>query len=141
MKTYKNWPLLDEIPQGWAIDKTAGSPLCGYAFVTNCKSPLKGQERALLRVVQQQQGLPFNDLVVVSKMEIATVKQAKPSGSFVFDASQAKTVNDLARQKFKHKLLNDILVDLTICEIEGWSQTEYINELKSLINSIGKTPA
>lgn len=141
MQTYKNWPLIDEIPQGWAIDKTVGSPLCGYEFVTNCKSPLNGQKRALLRVVKKQQSLPFNDFVVVSKMEIATEKQAKPSSSFVFDASRAKTVNDLARQKFKHKLLNDILVDLTICEIEGWSQTEYINELKSLINSIGKTPA
>lgn len=36
----------------------------------------------------------------------------------------------------QEKLLNDVVVDLTICEIEGWDKTEYINELKELILSI-----
>ena len=29
------------------------------------------------------------------------------------------------------------LLDLMICEIEGWYKQEYIKELKGLINSIG----
>jgi len=41
-------------------------------------------------------------------------------------------------EKFKAKLLNDILVDLTICELEGWDKMEYIQELQALITNIGK---
>ena len=55
----------------------------------------------------------------------------------VIDAHYVRTVNELARQRFKQQLLNDILVDLMICEIEGWDKLEYIRELKNLINSIG----
>ena len=50
MKRYKYWDLLEELPQGWAIDKTAGTPLNGYIFITNGKSVLNGQKRALLKV-------------------------------------------------------------------------------------------
>ena len=50
MKNYKGWDLLDELPEGWKIYKTAGSPLNGYEFITNGKSVLNGQKRALLKV-------------------------------------------------------------------------------------------
>ena len=50
MKRYKYWDLLDELPEGWKIDKTVGSPLTGYEFITNGKSVLNGQKRALLKV-------------------------------------------------------------------------------------------
>lgn len=43
-------------------------------------------------------------------------------------------LNQLAREQMKLKLLNDIRVDLEICEIEGWDKTEYIRELKELID-------
>lgn len=46
MKTYKGWPVLEKIPDGWSIDKTAGAP-GKYVFITNGKSVLNGQERAL----------------------------------------------------------------------------------------------
>lgn len=55
-----------------------------------------------------------------------------------YQKHHAKTVNDLARAKFKEKLLLDIVVDLTICEIEGWPKVDYLNELKDLINNLGK---
>lgn len=55
-----------------------------------------------------------------------------------YQKQHAKTVNDLARAKFKEKLLLDIVVDLTICEIEGWPKVDYLNELKDLINNLGK---
>lgn len=48
------WPVLDEMPGGWVEDKTAGSPLGGCIFITNGKSPLHGQERALLRIKREQ---------------------------------------------------------------------------------------
>lgn len=49
-----------------------------------------------------------------------------------------KKLQELARHQMKTKLLNDILIDLTICEIEGWSKTEYLDDLKNLINNIGQ---
>ena len=45
---YKYWPLLDELPPGWWIDKHVGSPLHGYEFCIN-GSILKGGRRALVR--------------------------------------------------------------------------------------------
>lgn len=135
---YKDWEILDIIPSGWAVDKTAGSPVCGCVFITNGESPLKGQKRALLRVGKKYQHVKPN--LQGQKIEFYSQKEKAKIDfdSFHFDKSQAKTVNNLARQRFKVKLLNDILVDLTVCEIEGWSKVDYINELKSLINEVGK---
>jgi len=36
----------------------------------------------------------------------------------------------------KLKLLTDINIDLTICEIEGWDKKEYIQDLKNLLDDI-----
>lgn len=38
----------------------------------------------------------------------------------------------------KLRLMQDIMTDLTVCEIEGWDKMEYINELNELVNSFGK---
>jgi hypothetical protein len=46
-----------------------------------------------------------------------------------------KRFNQLAREQLKTKLLNDIVIDLQICEIEGWDKKEYLLELQELINS------
>lgn len=45
-----NWPIVQEIPEGWAIDKTCGSPIAHHVFITNGKSVLNGQKRALLHI-------------------------------------------------------------------------------------------
>lgn len=47
-------------------------------------------------------------------------------------------MNDLARHATILRLLNDIRVDMEICEIEGWDKTEYIRTLRKMLNSIGK---
>jgi hypothetical protein len=47
---YRDWDILEELPQGWVIDKTAGSPVSNAVFITNGKSVLNGQKRALLKV-------------------------------------------------------------------------------------------
>lgn len=132
MNTYKGWELLETMPEGWKLDKTAGSPLFGHEFVTNGKSIFNGQKRALLRVVQPQMQICYEE----QKQPVTQVQKIdKPEQ--IIDAKYPRTVNELAREKFKRNLLNDILVDLTICEIEGWCKSEYIKELKDLICSLG----
>jgi len=42
--------------------------------------------------------------------------------------------NKLARERFKLKLLEDIKIDMTICEMEGWDKKQYILELKQLLD-------
>lgn len=48
-----------------------------------------------------------------------------------------KALNRLTREKMKYRLLADISLDLVICELEGWDKTEYLNELKDMINALG----
>lgn len=50
------------------------------------------------------------------------------------DEQTRRKFNQLSREEMKRKLLADILVDLTICEIEGWDKMEYLEEIKQLIN-------
>ena len=50
MERYLYWDVFDEMPEGWVVDKKTGPPKGGMVFITNGKSPLKGQKRALLRI-------------------------------------------------------------------------------------------
>ena len=140
-KTYKGWPLLDEMPEGWAINHAAGSPLHGYVFVTNCKSLISGERKtALLRVNKRaltEQKAIDKQLPAISVPLHESGK--KKAAEYAFDKESSLVLNRLARESFKRKILQDILFDLTVCEIEGWSKREYIKELKLLINGIGKT--
>lgn len=93
---------------------------------------MNGQKRALLKVkVKKCCGPVAKD--VVNKNIINTKQEVEKIEPFTFPA---KTVNDLARLKFKEQLLKEILVDLMICEIEGWNKIEYIEELQKLLNGI-----
>lgn len=49
----------------------------------------------------------------------------------------ARVLNDLARHQQIVRLEQDILMDMQICEVEGWDKMEYINMLKDLISSFG----
>ena len=57
-------------------------------------------------------------------------------GVLIKDKETAKAYNKLAREQMKSKLLADILVDLQICEVEGWDKREYIKDLQTMINNI-----
>lgn len=57
-------------------------------------------------------------------------------GVIIPDKETAKALNDLARHKAIVRLLADILIDLEICELEGWDKTEYINKLKELLDGM-----
>ena len=136
MEEYKGWLCYEEIPDGWHIDKTAGSPLHGYEFITNGKSILNGGKRALARVYKPALR------VCTPAPEPANQEEKKPEKSKpvqVVDENYTRTVNELARKKFEQKLLADIRVDLMVCEIEGWNKLEYLDELKSLINGLGSS--
>lgn len=136
MSTYNGWQLLETMPEGWMIDKSAGSPLHGYEFVTNGKSVLNGQQRALLLVLPRQKQLPFAEPETRTLSQVEEPPEPKPKQ--VIDSGYVRTVNELARQRFKLRLLADIRVDLMICEIEGWLKSEYIAELRKLLNDLGK---
>lgn len=49
----------------------------------------------------------------------------------------ARALNNLARHQQIVRLEQDILMDMQICEVEGWDKLEYINMLKDLISSFG----
>lgn len=52
------------------------------------------------------------------------------------EVATAKALNQLARHRMILKLLNDIRIDLAVCEIEGWDKTEYIRILQDELNRI-----
>jgi len=56
--------------------------------------------------------------------------------SVVIPDEAVKPFNQLAREQMKFRLLKDIRMDLTICDLEGWDKMEYLNELRTLINEI-----
>lgn len=134
-QNYKGWQLLEKMPKGWVFCNKVGSPLHGYVFVTNGKSLINGQKRALLKLDFKTDAPQL--ILDFDKKAITTKTIEQPKAPQVIDAQYVRTVNDLARKKFKRQLLNDILVDLTICEIEGWCKREYIEELKKLISDLG----
>lgn len=133
MQKYRYWDILEKLPDGWVIDKTAGSPATNTVFITNGKSVLNGQKRALLKVQAKQDiNKSKNEIPKVNHFVEAN-KMIEKNGIPIFPE---KTVNDLARLKFKEQLLKEIMFDLMVCEVEGWDKKEYINEIKKLLNGI-----
>lgn len=57
-------------------------------------------------------------------------------GLIIPDKETAKALNDLARHTAILRILEDVRIDLEICEIEGWDKTEYIKQLKKLLDSL-----
>lgn len=129
MNKYKDWDLFENLPEGWKIDKTCGSPLTGYEFCIT-GSILKGGKRALVRtdkskLKSQNEPAPEDNT--------STEKIEKKLENYIFPT---KTLNTLARKKFQEIFLKEILFDLMVCELEGWNKKEYIKELKILIDGI-----
>lgn len=51
-----------------------------------------------------------------------------------FKGEGVRALNNLCREQMICKLLADINMDLTVCELEGWDKREYINRLKMEID-------
>ena len=63
---------------------------------------------------------------------------AKVGSAVIIDTNCAPSLNRLAREQMKLKLMQDIRTDLIVCEIEGWDKMKYLNELKELIDGFLK---
>ena len=59
---------------------------------------------------------------------------AKAGSAVIIDTNCAPSLNRLAREQMKLKLMQDIMRDMMVCEMEGWNKMEYLNELKELID-------
>lgn len=57
------------------------------------------------------------------------------------DKETALALQRLCREQLKHRILADILQDITVCRIEGWDYKEYLYELLNLIKGFLKTEA
>lgn len=134
MEKYRDWDILDEIPEGWVIDKLNGSPIRSTVFITNGKSPISGQcKRALLRLKFPKEVVNPTVIDIKEIEEVVKPTTEKQEIPYIFPS---KTVNDLARLRFKEQLLKEIMFDLTVCDLEKWDKNQYINELKKLLNGI-----
>lgn len=49
------------------------------------------------------------------------------------DLSTRKALQDLARHKMIVNLYANILVDMRVCEIEGWDKMEFIRQIQDAI--------
>ena len=49
-----------------------------------------------------------------------------------------KALNNLARHQMIVRILNDIQMDMIVCEICGWDKMEYIRMLQEEIGNIGR---
>lgn len=142
MKHYKGYNIYPSIPNGWSELKNVGSPVHGYVYICNGVPLIKGGIIGLTHVTNLPKSnkdiIENQEELTISKIDNKDINENKKTKDFIFDASQSKTVNNIARKQMQEKLLNDIRVDLMICEIEGMDKLEYINELKELILSLNK---
>lgn len=54
------------------------------------------------------------------------------------DKETRRAMQLVARESMKMRIYADILVDIMICDIEGWDKMEYIRELQYMLNSLTK---
>jgi hypothetical protein len=139
---YKFWDIVAQMPEGWRINKTIGTPLFMHIVIDNGKSPLtKECKRALLKVEKPQPAQPTETPPAVVEPTPAPIlapepqPEPEPQAQLNYEFPSRK-VNELARKKFQEHLLKEILFDLTVCELEGWNKLDYIKELKRLINGV-----
>ena len=132
------WPIFDAIPEGWVVDKNAGSPLHKHVFVNNGRSLLSGEQKKGLAPLPERKDI--DDLYkckFVNKLHEPEDKKPKQ----IIDEQYRLTLNNLSREGMKKKILKDICFDLMVCKIEGWDHKDYINELFELIQSLVRDAA
>lgn len=62
--------------------------------------------------------------------------------SILFEPDTAETrkkMQELARHQMICRIHADVLMDIQICEVEGWDKMEYITQLRTLLNTLGGT--
>lgn len=87
-------------------------------------------------ILQKQTALP-KDIGSPITGKADSAESTAQSGSEMTDSLLIGiTLNRLAREQMKLRLLADIRTDLAVCEIEGISQTDYLDELIALLMSM-----
>jgi hypothetical protein len=124
----------NEMPEGWKVDCTFGSPLTGYIPICNGKSLLNGGEKGLLRRKEEMMSEVVNRIKIVASQTVAAKRKLTKEEM----VHAAFLTQRLSREKFKEYLLQEILFDMSVCKIESWPINQYPNELKELIDSIVK---
>ena len=127
MDVYRHWSVLDHIPDGWVIDRYAGSPLHGHVFITNGESILSGKQiralapelSALLYCKRNQQPKPQDEPSIQLPLPEPKPEPEPEPPRQLIDDEYRLTMNNLARKKTQEKLLQDILTDMHICKLEG----------------------
>ena len=57
-------------------------------------------------------------------------------GKADLDIETKRAMQRVAREEMKHRIYADILVDMMVCDIEGWDKLEYIKELQDMLNDL-----
>ena len=60
------------------------------------------------------------------------------SGIQLIGDESPRKMQELARHQIIVKLYNDILIDMMICEIEGWDKMEFLNQLRESLTFGGQ---
>ena len=121
-------PQFEVMPDGWRLDTSWGSPVSGYAPICDGVSRLRGGRKGLLKIAETVEAVAAQPPVQKPPKASNTVETPE-------DAKAAAWVqNELARAQMKHRLMADLLMDLRICQLEGWPADEYVRSLKDLID-------
>ena len=125
----------DEMPRGWCLDASWGSPLNGYTPIHNRISLLNGGKKGLLKIKKPKNTPETRSLPQVSFTNNSCKQESNTENTFML----AKKMNDLARLQLKETLIRDITIDLMICKVEKWDFKEYIKDLKRTIDDVCKS--
>jgi hypothetical protein len=55
------------------------------------------------------------------------------------DAETRRALQVLAREELKLRVLQDVLIDIQVCRLEGWDPREFARELVALIKGVVET--
>lgn len=55
------------------------------------------------------------------------------------DADTRRTLQVLTREELKLRVLQDVLIDISVCRLEGGDPTEFARELVALIKGVVET--
>lgn len=134
-----NLPVFEKIPVGWFALSGATTAPIGYLLISNGKSRFSKEYRC---------GLVKNDIHRELKLQTkekspGTVitpnsKDSKPvekSGVYFSDEPDLpKKLNICAREQMKLRLLQDIRMDICVCQLEGMDYKSYLMDLKKEID-------
>lgn len=52
------------------------------------------------------------------------------------DAETRRALQRLAREELKLRMLQDVLIDISVCRLEGWDPLEFPRELMALVKGV-----